>query len=133
MNSLFLSEVYNTDHPGPSKRQRKTTCVQSHTVILKVISKVTKHFLPFKENGVYLKLNLIDTPGFGDCIDNTNCWQPVLDYIISRFDDYISGESRVNRPCQSIPDQRIHACIYFIAPTGKFVMPNVHKIIMLFI
>uniref|UniRef100_A0A095A5V0 Septin n=1 Tax=Schistosoma haematobium TaxID=6185 RepID=A0A095A5V0_SCHHA len=106
VNSLFLSEVYNTDHPGPSKRQRKTTCVQSHTVILKVISKVTKRFLPFKENGVYLKLNLIDTPGFGDCIDNTNCWQPVLDYIISRFDDYISGESRVNRPCQSIPDQR---------------------------
>ncbi|CAH8451869.1 unnamed protein product [Schistosoma curassoni] len=110
VNSLFLSEVYNTDHPGPSKRQRKTTCVQSHTVIL-------------KENGVYLKLNLIDTPGFGDCIDNTNCWQPVLDYIISRFDDYISGESRVNRPCQSIPDQRIHACIYFIAPTGHSLKP----------
>ncbi|CAH8452286.1 unnamed protein product [Schistosoma haematobium] len=110
VNSLFLSEVYNTDHPGPSKRQRKTTCVQSHTVIL-------------KENGVYLKLNLIDTPGFGDCIDNTNCWQPVLDNIISRFDDYISGESRVNRPCQSIPDQRIHACIYFIAPTGHSLKP----------
>ncbi|VDQ05276.1 unnamed protein product [Trichobilharzia regenti] len=75
--------------------------------------------LPNQENGVYLKLNLIDTPGFGDCIDNTDCWQPVLDYIVSRFDDYISGESRVNRPCQSIPDQRVHACIYFIAPTGK--------------
>lgn len=105
INSLFLSEVYNADYPGPTKRPKKTTCVQSHTVVL-------------KENGVFLKLNLIDTPGFGDSVDNTGCWQPIVDYITSRFDDYITAESRVNRPCQYVSDQRVHACIYFIAPTG---------------
>ncbi|KAF7255567.1 hypothetical protein EG68_07228 [Paragonimus skrjabini miyazakii] len=105
VNSLFLSDVYTAEYPGPSHRSKKTTSVQSHTVIL-------------KEQGVYLKLKLIDTPGFGDSVDNTNCWQPIVDYINARFDEFITGESRVNRTPQSLSDQRIHALIYFIAPTG---------------
>ncbi|PAA68715.1 hypothetical protein BOX15_Mlig010642g3, partial [Macrostomum lignano] len=32
LNSLFSSELYNSDHPGPSKRIKKTVCVESHTV-----------------------------------------------------------------------------------------------------
>ncbi|OON17469.1 cell division protein [Opisthorchis viverrini] len=105
INSLFLSEVYNAEYPGPSRRPKKTLSVESTTVVL-------------KEQGVYLKLKLVDTPGFGDSIDNSNCWQPIVDYINSRFDDHIAGESRVNRSPYTTSDQRIHALIYFIAPTG---------------
>ncbi|CAL8107090.1 unnamed protein product [Calicophoron daubneyi] len=105
INSLFLSDVYGTDYPGPSRRLKKTSKVSSQTVML-------------KENGVYLKLNLVDTPGFGDALDNTNCWQPIVDYINTRFDDYIACESRVNRSPKNLTDGRIHALIYFIAPTG---------------
>ncbi|TPP65199.1 Septin [Fasciola gigantica] len=105
INSLFLTDMYNADYPGPSRRPKKTSSVQSSTVIL-------------KENGVLLKLKMIDTPGFGDSVDNTNCWQPIIDYIDARFDDYIWGESRVTRGTQTVADQRVHALIYFIAPTG---------------
>lgn len=37
INTLFLSDVYNSDYPGPTKRYKKTAFVQSQTVILKVI------------------------------------------------------------------------------------------------
>ena len=33
------------------------------------------------ENGVKLKLNLIDTPGYGDLINNEHCWEPIVKYI----------------------------------------------------
>ncbi|XP_008477879.1 protein peanut-like, partial [Diaphorina citri] len=26
-------------------------------------------------------LTVVDTPGFGDAVDNSDCWQPVINYI----------------------------------------------------
>ena len=33
------------------------------------------------ENGVRLKLNIIDTPGYGDQINNEGCWDPIVKYV----------------------------------------------------
>ncbi|CEQ39177.1 SPOSA6832_00698, partial [Sporobolomyces salmonicolor] len=43
-------------------------------------------------------------------------WKPILDNIEARFDAYLEQENRVNR--QKMVDNRIHACLYFIEPTG---------------
>lgn len=43
-------------------------------------------------------------------------WQPVIDFIDSKYDEYLNAESRVNRTI--MPDTRVHCCLYFIAPTG---------------
>lgn len=43
-------------------------------------------------------------------------WKPILDNIEARFDMYLEQENRVNR--LKLVDNRIQACIYFIAPTG---------------
>lgn len=43
-------------------------------------------------------------------------WQPVIDYIDSKFEDYLNAESRVNR--RQMPDSRVQCCLYFIAPSG---------------
>lgn len=43
-------------------------------------------------------------------------WRPILENIESRFDSYLEQENRVNR--QKIVDNRVHACLYFIQPTG---------------
>lgn len=60
INSLFLSDVYHPEqHPGPSKRIKKTVTVESTKVLL-------------KENGVNLTLTVVDTPGFGTAVDNSN-------------------------------------------------------------
>ena len=43
-------------------------------------------------------------------------WQPVIDYIDSKYEEYLNAESRVTRTV--MPDTRVHCCLYFIAPTG---------------
>ena len=43
-------------------------------------------------------------------------WKPILENIETRFDAYLEQENRVNR--RKMVDNRVHACIYFIAPTG---------------
>ncbi|CCK72358.1 septin CDC3 KNAG_0J02790 [Huiozyma naganishii CBS 8797] len=74
-----------------------------------------------EENGVKLKLTLIDAAGFGDAIDNTDSWKPVLSEINSRFDHYLDQENRINRT--KIEDNRVHVCLYFIEPTGHYLKP----------
>ncbi|KAJ3012069.1 UNVERIFIED_CONTAM: hypothetical protein HDU68_001397 [Siphonaria sp. JEL0065] len=69
-----------------------------------------------EENGVKLKLTVIDTPGFGDFINNQDAHKPILKSIEERYEHYLDQESRVNR--KNMTDNRVHACIYFIAPTG---------------
>jgi len=43
-------------------------------------------------------------------------WKPILEDIESRFDSYLEQENRVNR--FKVVDNRVHACLYFIQPTG---------------
>lgn len=38
------------------------------------------------ENGVRLRLNIVDTPGYGDLINNEGCWDPIVKYVGSSFD-----------------------------------------------
>lgn len=47
---------------------------------------------------------------------STHSWKPILDNIEARFDAYLEQENRVNR--QKMVDNRVHACLYFIEPTG---------------
>lgn len=74
-----------------------------------------------EENGVSLKLTVIDAHGFGDAIDNSDAWQPIVSEVNKRFDQYLDAENRINRGV--IEDTRIHACLYFIEPTAHFLKP----------
>lgn len=104
INSMFLTEIYNsTDYPGPTQRLKKTVAVETTRVML-------------KENGVNLLLTMVDTPGFGDAVDNSNCWVPIIEFIESKYEDYLNAEARVTR--KTLPDQRVHCCLYFIQPSG---------------
>lgn len=69
-----------------------------------------------EEDGVRLKLNVITAPGFGEHVNNSDSWKPIVDDINSRFDTYLEAESRVNR--SAITDNRVHAMLFFIEPTG---------------
>ncbi|XP_020781633.2 LOW QUALITY PROTEIN: septin-7, partial [Boleophthalmus pectinirostris] len=108
INSLFLTDLYSPEYPGPSHRIKKTVQVEQSKVLV-------------KEGGVQLLLTIVDTPGFGDAVDNSNCWQPVIDYIDNKFEDYLNAESRVNR--RQMPDNRVQCCLYFIAPSGHGLKP----------
>ncbi|XP_063491510.1 septin-7-like [Symphalangus syndactylus] len=47
--------------------------------------------------------------------------QPVIDYIDSKFEDYLNTESCTNR--HQMPDNRVQCCLSFIAPSGHGLKP----------
>ncbi|XP_066936680.1 septin-7-like isoform X5 [Clytia hemisphaerica] len=109
INSLFLTDIYtSTVYEDAAAKFGKTMTVNASTFEL-------------KEGGVRLQLTVVDTPGFGDNIDNTDCWNSVIQNIEAKFEDYLNAESRVNRT--TVQDTRVHCCLYFIAPTGHGLKP----------
>lgn len=104
-------------------------------------------FADIEEKGVRMKLTVIDTPGFGDQINNENwynllsvqqhhpnlthtstlshsvlaivSWQPIMKFINDQYEAYLQEEININRK-KRIPDSRVHCCIYFIPPTGHW-------------
>ena len=76
-----------------------------------------------EEEEVRLELNILHLPGYGDSIDNTRCWQPIREFINQQFEDYLQHETRLDRRGLTIPDTRIHACLYFISPVGHGLKP----------
>uniref|UniRef100_A0A3B4CGZ8 Septin-type G domain-containing protein n=1 Tax=Pygocentrus nattereri TaxID=42514 RepID=A0A3B4CGZ8_PYGNA len=75
-----------------------------------------------EEKGVRMKLTVIDTPGFGDQINNENCWQPIMKFINEQYEEYLQEEINISRK-KRIPDTRVHCCIYFVPPTGHCLRP----------
>lgn len=43
-------------------------------------------------------------------------WSPIIDFVESKYEEYLTAESRVHR--KAISDSRVHCCLYFIAPSG---------------
>lgn len=104
INTLFNTTLYPPKEPLPPSAER------SKTVAIESID------ADIEENGVRLHLTVVDTPGFGDFVNNDDSWKPIVENIESRFDSYLEQENRVNRT--RINDNRVHACLYFIQPTG---------------
>ncbi|KAK7940277.1 hypothetical protein WMY93_003603 [Mugilogobius chulae] len=110
MNTLFKSKV-----------SRKSVQATSQEKIPKTIEiKSISHDI--EEKGVRMKLTVIDTPGFGDQINNENCWQPIMRFINDQYEAYLQEEININRK-KRISDSRVHCCIYFIPPTGHCLRP----------
>ena len=76
-----------------------------------------------EEEEVRLDLNILHLPGYGDSIDNSLCWQPIREFITQQFEDYLQHETRLDRRGLTIPDSRVHACLYFISPVGHGLKP----------
>ena len=110
MNTLFNTSLY-----PPKERKGPSLDIIPKTVSIQSIS------ADIEENGVRLRLTVVDTPGFGDFVNNENSWGPIVANIEARFDAYLDAENKVNR--MNIVDNRVHACVYFIQPTGHALKP----------
>jgi septin 3/9/12 len=75
-----------------------------------------------EENGVRLRLNIVDTPGYGDLVNNDRCWDPIVKYIKDQHSAYLRKELTAQRE-RYIQDTRIHACLFFIQPSGHSLKP----------
>ncbi|KAG4305710.1 hypothetical protein PORY_000620 [Pneumocystis oryctolagi] len=78
-----------------------------------------------EENGIHLKLNIVDTPGYGDLVNNDRCnksWDPIIKYIKDQHSSYLKRELTAQRD-RYIQDTRIHCCLFFIQPSGHSLKP----------
>lgn len=110
INTIFASHL--VDSKGrlqPSEPIRSTTEIHPVTHII-------------EENGVRLRLNIVDTPGYGDLVNNDRCWDPIVKYIKDQHSAYLRKELTAQRE-RYIQDTRIHCCLYFISPTGHALKP----------
>lgn len=92
--------------------------------------------LELEEEGVRISLTVVDTPGFGDNIDNEHTFVPffvyvewlvtvdtlhsfqeIVTYLERQYDDILAEQSRIKRNPR-FRDSRVHALLYFIPPTG---------------
>eukprot|EP00732_Lithocolla_globosa_P005161 Lithocolla_globosa_v1_NODE_5163_length_1290_cov_80.735223.p1 type:complete len:393 gc:universal NODE_5163_length_1290_cov_80.735223:77-1255(+) len=108
LNTLFTSVVCKRDEVSEVDLNESTSRI-----------KVT--YAELTERGFKLRLTVVDTPGFGDYINNTDTWQPIVEYIESQNQNYLNQEMRADR--SNIQDGRVHVCIYFIEPTGHTLKP----------
>uniref|UniRef100_A0A8D1S7I4 Septin-1 n=1 Tax=Sus scrofa TaxID=9823 RepID=A0A8D1S7I4_PIG len=109
INSLFLTNLYEDRQiPEASARLTQTLTIERRGVEI-------------EEGGIKVKLNLVDTPGFGDSVDCSDCWLPVVRFIEEQFEQYLRDESGLNR--KNIQDSRVHCCLYFISPFGRGLRP----------
>ncbi|XP_078535688.1 septin-4-like isoform X2 [Lissotriton helveticus] len=109
VNSLFLTDLYQ-DRIFLNAEERIAQTVE-----------IIKHTVDIEEKGVRLRLTVVDTPGFGDALNNYDCWKVVADYVEQQFEQYFRDESGLDR--RNIQDSRVHCCLYFISPFGRGLRP----------
>ncbi|ODV62249.1 septin CDC12 [Ascoidea rubescens DSM 1968] len=110
INTLFQTSLKN--HIENSARHQKGIHA---TVEIDVVR------AELEEKNFKIRLNVIDTPGFGDNINNKNSYQSLIDFIDDQHDSYMKQEQQPSR--NNIHDLRVHACLYFIRPTGHSLKP----------
>lgn len=109
INSLFLTDLYpERQVPDAAEKTKQTVKLEASTVEI-------------EERGVKLRLTVVDTPGFGDGINSTDCFKSIIQYIDDQFERFLRDESGLNR--RNIVDNRIHCCFYFISPYGHGLKP----------
>lgn len=109
VNNLFFTNLYMDRHLYDASEKINQTV------------SITKTTVDILENGVKLRLTIVDTPGFGDCLNNDKSWQGAVDYVDQQLEHYRKDEMGINR--KNMTDNRVHCCLYFISPHGHGLRP----------
>ena len=81
VNCMFLADIYKSKKEN---QMEKTMTVETHRVEL-------------EENGVKLSLTVVDTPGYGDAVDSTNCFDPIIEHVEEQFNKFLESETSIER------------------------------------
>ncbi|ODN02473.1 Septin-2 [Orchesella cincta] len=104
--STLMDSLFNTNFDSsPSPHTLSSVKLKSHTYEL-------------QESNVQMKLTIVDTVGYGDQVNKEDSFKSVVDYIDQQFEAYLQEELKIKRCLPLYHDSRIHACLYFICPTG---------------
>lgn len=112
INTLFQTALKQAE--DPESRHNKFTSAQQ-TVDISIVRAI------LEEKNFKIRLNVIDTPGFGSNVNNVDSWTPIIDFIDDQHESYMKQEKQPTR--EDKKDLRVHACLYFIRPTGHSLKP----------
>lgn len=112
INTLFQSSLKM--YQDPAERHNKFTNPHQ-TVEIDIVRAI------LEEKNFKIRLNIIDTPGFGNNVNNHDSWSPIVDFIDDQHEMYMKQEQQPSRAEKK--DLRVHACLYFIRPTGHSLKP----------
>ncbi|KAL1921812.1 uncharacterized protein VTP21DRAFT_10454 [Calcarisporiella thermophila] len=110
INTLFTTTI--KDYKEAKKRHQKQL---DRTVEIDITR------AELEEKMFRVKLTVIDTPGFGDYVNSKDSWVPIVDFIDDQHENYMRQEQQPVR--RELTDLRVHACLYFIRPTGHSLKP----------
>ncbi|KAG2732442.1 hypothetical protein G9P44_004859 [Scheffersomyces stipitis] len=112
INTLFQSSLKS--YQSASERHNKFTSAHQN-VDIDIVRAI------LEEKNFKIRLNIIDTPGFGNNVNNHDSWTPIIDFIDDQHESYMKQEQQPSRKDKK--DLRVHACLYFIRPTGHSLKP----------
>jgi cell division control protein 12 len=113
--TTFINTLFSTTIKNYADHRRRFAKQVDKTVEIEI----TKAEL--EEKFFKVRLTVIDTPGFGDYVNNRDSWQPIIEFLDDQHESYMLQEQQPRRT-EKI-DLRVHACLYFIRPTGHTLKP----------
>ncbi|GAA6040775.1 hypothetical protein JCM8097_003293 [Rhodosporidiobolus ruineniae] len=113
--TTLINTLFSTELAGVKDYSRRFTKQMDKTTEIDIIK------AELEEKQFKVKLTVIDTPGFGDYVNNRDSWNPIIDFIDDQHESYMRQEQQPQRGSKL--DLRVHACLYFIRPTGHGLKP----------
>ncbi|KAI9244669.1 putative septin [Phascolomyces articulosus] len=119
--TTFVNTLFTTTIKDPRKIEHRHKTVDTHNRHGDRTVEIEITRAELEENMFKVKLTVIDTPGFGDYVNNYDSWSPIVDFVDDQHESYMRQEQQPSR--QGVIDRRVHACLYFIRPTGHSLKP----------
>ncbi|OLL21792.1 Septin spn4 [Neolecta irregularis DAH-3] len=111
--TTFCNTLFSTTIKGYQNHRKRFQKQLDKTVEIEI----TKAEL--EEKFFKVALTVIDTPGFGDYVNNKDSWQPIIEFLDDQHESYMRQEQQPRRKDKI--DLRVHACLYFIRPSGQSI------------
>ncbi|CAO1626612.1 unnamed protein product [Jaminaea pallidilutea] len=113
--TTLINTLFSTELASGKDYSRRHTKQLDKTVEIDIIK------AELEEKQFKCKLTVVDTPGFGDYVNNRDSWTPIVDFIDDQHEMYMRQEQQPERMEKT--DLRVHACLYFVRPTGHTLKP----------
>ncbi|OAV92700.1 hypothetical protein PTTG_02503 [Puccinia triticina 1-1 BBBD Race 1] len=113
--TTLINTLFSTELAMPKDYRRRFAKQLDKTTEIDIIK------AELEEKAFRVQLTVIDTPGFGDYVNNRDSWVPIVDFIDDQHESFMRQEQQPHRSEKL--DMRVHACLYFIRPTGHTLKP----------
>ena len=96
--TTFINTLFQTSlkpHQDPNQRHNKFTTAHQ-TVEIDIVRAI------LEEKNFKIRLNIIDTPGFGNNVNNHDSWVPIIDFIDDQHESFMKQEQQPSRISKKI-------------------------------